>query len=258
MPSLAVVIPLCNEEESLPGLREKLRGLHEALGARHRVSYCFVDDGSTDRTAELLPGAAPDGAEATILTHARRRGVGAAFRTAFAQVAADVICTIDADCSYDPMTLLALVNAVEHGGADIAVASPYHPRGRVEGVEPWRLLLSRQCSALYRLATPLHLWTYTSICRAFRCAAARRLTFPSDGFVAAVEMLLSAAGQGMQVVELPAVLGRRTRGFSKMRIARTVRAHARLLAECAAAGGCPRRCLPAAAPAPALAEKAAR
>ena len=258
MPSLAVVIPVCDEEESLPGLREKLRVLHASLSTRYRVSYCFVDDGSTDRTGELLPGAAPEDAEATVLMHPRRRGVGAAFRTAFAHATADVVCTMDADCSYDPFTLLALVNAVEHGGADVAVASPYHPQGRVEGVEPWRLLLSRQCSALYRLATPLHLWTYTSICRAFRGSAARRLAFPSDGFVAAVEMLLSAAGQGFQVVEVPAVLGRRSRGFSKMRIARTVRAHARLLAECAVAGGYPRRCLPAAALAPGLAERIAR
>lgn len=256
MPSLSVVIPLCNEEESLSGLRRKLGALHAALGARYRVSYCFVDDGSTDRTAELLPSAAPSGAEAVVLSHERRQGVGAAFRTAFARTAADVVCTIDADCSYDPLTLLALVQAVE-SGADIAVASPYHPQGRVEGVEPWRLALSRQCSALYRFATPLQLWTYTSICRAFRGPAARRLMFPSDGFVAAVEMLLSAAGQGMRVVEAPAVLGRRTRGFSKMRILRTIRTHAFLLGECIAAGGYPRRCLPAPDPAARLAERMA-
>lgn len=229
------MIPACNEAEGLQALRRKLEDLHLTLGQRFEMEYCIVDDGSTDATPANLCDATPSNARCVVLSHVCNFGLGAAFRTGFAHVDADVVCTIDADCSYSPNELLSLIALIEDGHADIAVASPYHPEGRVDGVEKWRLAISLRCSALYRMALPLKLHTYTSMCRAYRGSILRSVQFPSNGFVSTVEILLSAAGQGYRIAEVPATLCRRTTGVSKMRMVRTVRAHLSLLGRCARA-----------------------
>jgi dolichol-phosphate mannosyltransferase len=207
---VCILISVCNEEASLPDLAVKLRMLHATLQPAYKVEYCFVDDGSTDQTAALVRSTAPTGARISVISHGTNRGIGAAFRTGVLHTDADIICTIDADCSYPP----------------------YHPEGSVLNVQRWRLFLSLQCSQLYRIATPLKLHTYTSMFRAYRGSVARSVRFPSDGFVSTVEILLDAASRGARISEAPLVLSRRTKGRSKMRLGRTVQAHLRLIALC--------------------------
>ncbi len=165
-----------------------------------------------------------------IVEHGTNRGVGAAFRTGFQHCVGDFVCTIDADCTYSPEGLKALLDALASTGADIAVASPYHPKG-------WRgrravvaLVLSRRCSALYRWASPLKLYTYTSIFRAYRAEVIRNVPFSSDGFVSAAEILLAAGRQGYRVTEVPMILTGALHRPKQDEIFRTIRSHLRMLA----------------------------
>jgi dolichol-phosphate mannosyltransferase len=147
------------------------------------------------------------------------------------------VCTIDADCSYSPENLYSLIQHIVSGEADIAVASPYHPAGGVIGVKRWRIVLSRQCSRLYQWLSPLKLYTYTSIFRAYTGEAARGLTFASDGFVSAAEILFNAHRHRFRVCEVPLVLRARQRGYSKIRILRTISAHLTLMAQLVRSSG---------------------
>jgi dolichol-phosphate mannosyltransferase len=230
--TVCIVIPVCNEAASLPMLSQKLADLHRSLEWQYQLEYCFVDDGSTDATPLLARSVPPFGSKCTVLSHVRNLGVGAAFRTGFAHANADIVCTIDADCSYSPSELRRLLEPIARDEADVVVASPYHPDGAVEGVQRWRVLLSLQCSRLYRVVSPLKLHTYTSIFRAYRGSIVPSLAFPSNGFVSAVEILLSAAALGYRVREIPATLTKRAAGCSKMRLLGTVRTHAQLLVRC--------------------------
>jgi dolichol-phosphate mannosyltransferase len=222
---LSIIVPMCNEEDSIGILREKLFRLQQRISANYDVEYCLVDDGSRDETRTLMTSAVPSGASCVCAHHELNRGLGAAIRTGLEVASGAIVCTIDADCTYSPEDLQTLIEMIASGHADIAVASPYHPRGAVIGVRRWRLLLSQQCSRLYRGVSPLKLYTYTSIFRAYNGAAAKDLEFRSDGFVSAVEMLLSAHRKGYRVREAPMTLHARERGYSKMRIAKTIGAH---------------------------------
>lgn len=230
---VSVVVPMCNEEESIQILHEKLELLQRRLESRFAVEYCLVDDGSTDRTWELMRSAVPVGATCICSRHEVNRGLGAAIRTGMQAASGSIVCTIDADCSYPPEDLASLIDVIQTGQADIAVASPYHPQGGVIGVKPWRILLSRQCSRLYRAVSPLKLHTYTSIFRAYRGTVASQIEFKSNGFVSAVEMLFCASRLGYTVHEVPLVLRARERGYSKIRIARTIWTHVGMMASLA-------------------------
>jgi dolichol-phosphate mannosyltransferase len=226
---VSIIVPMCNEEESIDLLREKLGRLQHRIGQNFAIEYCMVDDGSTDGTWNLMRSAVPQSATYVMRRHDRNRGVGAAIRTGLEVASGSIVCTIDADCSYPPEDLCALIDLVACGDADVAVASPYHPAGGVVGVKRWRILLSRQCSLLYRFVSPLKIHTYTSIFRAYTGNAATRLKFGSDGFVSAVEILMCAHRMGYRVREVPLVLHARQRGYSKIRIAKTICAHLGLI-----------------------------
>ncbi|AFL87573.1 glycosyl transferase [Terriglobus roseus DSM 18391] len=232
-PRVAVIIPLFNEEEALPLLRIRLAELHRSIKERFTVFYLFVDDGSTDRTVELVERAVPRGAAFQLISHGRNRGLGEAFRTGFRAVeSAEIVCTIDADSTYRAADLAPMISLIAAGKADVVVASPYHPLGRVEGVPAWRIALSRRCSSLYRTVLPVKLYTYTSMFRAYRGSFTRRVQFESSGFVSTVEILISAAKLGYRIHEVPLTLHRRVAGVSKMRILQTTRSHLKLLLKC--------------------------
>ncbi|HWZ42843.1 MAG TPA: glycosyltransferase [Candidatus Saccharimonadales bacterium] len=227
---VSVVVPVFNEEAGIPLLKDKLLRLQDLLAGEFEMELVFVDDGSRDRTVERLReefGGAP--VAFTIAEHGKNLGIGAAFRTGFENCRGQVICTIDADCSYSPEGLHLLLVALRTADADIAVASPYHPCGGVEGVAAWRLLLSRSCSQLYRWFSPLKLYTYTSIFRAYRAKVVQTVAFRSDGFVSAAEILIAAGRRGYKVAEVPMVLRARTAGQSKMKIMRTIASHLAML-----------------------------
>jgi dolichol-phosphate mannosyltransferase len=110
-----------------------------------------------------------------------------------------------------------LIAPIAAGHADVATASPYHPLGGVGIVPLWRLFLSRSASWVYRRLLPVRLYTYTSCCRAYRASVARRLSFTDPGFLGITELMVSAILGGLRVVEVPAHLGGRSHGVSKMR-----------------------------------------
>lgn len=223
----SIVIPIFNEEDGIDQLRDSLQQLRTTLEGP--LQFVFVDDGSTDRTVARLRAAFGDDPSCQIAEHGVNRGIGAAFRTGFGVATGNIVCTIDADCSYRPEGLKRLITAIETTGDDIAVASPYHPQGGVAGVPPWRLLLSRGCSLLYRVISPVRLYTYTSVFRAYKQEVVRDVQFHSNGFVSAVEILFSAARHGYRITEVPMVLHARSIGQSKMKIARTIKTHLKLM-----------------------------
>lgn len=224
-PSVTIAIPVFNEEASLEQLKGKLAQLHHALLPHYKVSFCLVDDGSTDRTFEGLADVCPQDSTLQVLRHETNKGVGASFQTAFAHATTDIVCTLDADCSYPPIDLKKLIDLIGSGQADVATGSPYHPAGNVDGVPPWRLLLSMQCSLLYRIFFPLKLYTYTSILRAYRGSVTRNITFAHQDFVSAVEILMEAHRMGSRIAEVPLTLHGRKTGRSKMKVLKTILSH---------------------------------
>jgi dolichol-phosphate mannosyltransferase len=164
-----------------------------------------------------------------IVAHETNLGLGAAIRTGWQRATGKIICTMDADCTYDPMEILKLLDALEDG-AEVATGSPYHPQGQVVNAVGWRLFLSRGASQLYRWVSGEKLHTFTSLMRAYRRPVIEAVQFGENGFVSVAEILLRAIRSGYRVVEVPMALHARVSGSSKMKIARTITTHLGLMA----------------------------
>jgi dolichol-phosphate mannosyltransferase len=228
--SISIVVPLYNEEESIEQLDQRLTPVMEHLRASARVQLILVDDGSTDKTFELLHahfGHAQHG-HCEILQHPVNRGIAAAMRTGFRAATGQIVCTMDCDCTYAPEELAGMIRMLEEEHADIVTASPYHP-AVLNQESSRRLFLSRMCSLIYQKLAPEKLYCYTSFFRVYRRQWTRPDMFTSDGFLGVTEILLTAAYCGAAIAEYPAFLGQRRFGRSKMRTLQVIREHLTLM-----------------------------
>jgi dolichol-phosphate mannosyltransferase len=228
----SVVIPCHNEAQGLTQLATATERLRSELGRHCELELLLVDDGSTDETWNLMRQHFGDRTDVTLLRHETNRGIAAAIATGLAHARADVVASLDADCTYDPLILVPMRQLLKDD-VDLVVASPYHPSGNVEGVAAWRLALSRMASRLYRVVLRNKLHTYTSCVRVYRRNSVIELPLGNGGFVGVVELVWQLDRMGGKIVEHPAVLRVRKTGQSKMRVARTTCDHLRLLSRAA-------------------------
>ena len=103
MQSLSIVIPVYNEAGNIGPLVERLK---EAMsGWEGTVEILFVDDGSSDRTLDLLKEAQVGDARIRIAHFHRNMGQTAAMAAGFRLARGEVIVTLDADLQNDPMEI---------------------------------------------------------------------------------------------------------------------------------------------------------
>jgi glycosyltransferase involved in cell wall biosynthesis len=226
---MTVVMPVLNEKPNIVYLLKTLMGLRERLAGRYRMHFSIVDDGSTDGTWEEIQARFTAIPDVAAHRHPENRGIAAAILTGIRNAPTEIVCSIDCDCSYDPAVLEDMLPLVEH--ADLVTASPYHPRGQAVNVPGWRLFLSRSLSRIYSLILGDRIHTFTSCCRVYRKTVIAGLQLKYDDFLGIAEMLIRARLAGARIVEHPATLEARLFGASKMKTARTIRRHIKLIRE---------------------------
>jgi dolichol-phosphate mannosyltransferase len=223
---LSIVIPCCNEEDSVPDLVLKLFPVVEQLRRERAVEIVYIDDGSTDATYARLQDIIAGQRDMRIVQHPVNRGLGAALHTGFANAVGEVIVTADSDGTYRFDEIPALLSHMKPG-IDIVTASPYHKQGGIENVPRYRIILSRGSSFIYQIIVDRHISTYTALFRGYRREVTRRVPFYSTGFLAGTELMVNAMLMGYKVAEYPTVLHSRAAGASKAKIFRIIRAHLR-------------------------------
>ncbi|HZT96010.1 MAG TPA: glycosyltransferase family 2 protein [Chloroflexota bacterium] len=128
---LSVVVPTYNEQATLAQVLHAVRSV-ELNGLDKEI--VVVDDGSRDRTAEVL-GEFESYPEFKIIHHERNRGKGAAVRTGFSVATGDIFIIQDADLEYDPVEYPQLLEPIVAGHADVVYGS------RLSGGRPQRVYM---------------------------------------------------------------------------------------------------------------------
>lgn len=208
---LCVMIPALNEEATIGDV---IRRIPKMDGVGETV-VVVIDDGSTDRTAELACAAG-----ATVVSHPERKGLSAAFQTGVnhaIDVGADLVVNIDADGQFDPADIPALLQPLIDGKADFVSASRFiNPDLRPE--MPWvkymgNMVLARVIS--YLTGNRFH--DVSCGFRAYTADTLLRLNLFGD-FTYTQETFLDLSFKGVRIREVP-VKVRGVRQFGKSRIA---------------------------------------
>ena len=229
---VTVVVPCYNEEHSLPYLANTLRGVESAVAGEYELHYVFVNDNSTDDTANTLQRLFGHQPRCAIVHHERNRGVAAGILTGIRQARTEIVASIDCDCTYDPYELQHMLPLLTDD-VDLVTGSPYHPDGRVRNVPAWRLVLSKSASMLYRVVLHQKIGTYTSCFRVYRRNVALKVDLQHGGFLGIAEMIGKLDLAGSRIVEYPTTLEVRLLGYSKMKLTRLIIGHLGLLSRLA-------------------------
>jgi glycosyltransferase involved in cell wall biosynthesis len=110
---ISVVVPVLNEEESLPLLHQRLT---EALaGSGYSYEIIIVDDGSSDRSFDIMRELQSQDEHLWVVRFRRNYGQTAAFAAGFDRAQGDVVITIDADLQNDPADIPTLMAKIAEG-----------------------------------------------------------------------------------------------------------------------------------------------
>lgn len=114
---ISIVIPLLNEEESLPELHAWIKRVMD----EHKYSYeiIFIDDGSTDGSWQILEGLKSDYPEVKAIRFRRNYGKSAALNIGFAQAKGKSVFTMDADLQDSPDELPEMHKMLWEDGYDL-------------------------------------------------------------------------------------------------------------------------------------------
>lgn len=115
---ISIIIPMYNEEESLPYLYKRLVTLGEKI-KNYRLEFLFVNDGSKDKSLEIVKDLRASDERVSYLNLSRNFGKEIAMGAAFDYVTGDAVVIIDADLQDPPELILKMIKYYEEGYDDV-------------------------------------------------------------------------------------------------------------------------------------------
>jgi dolichol-phosphate mannosyltransferase len=139
-PKLSIVCPAYEEEEVLPLFHRELAAALDRLGDRFQVEILYVDDGSRDRTLEVIRELARGDARVRYLSFSRNFGHQAALTAGLEHAGGDAVLMLDSDLQHPPALIPDLVERWQ-AGADVVIT--------VRGDDPALGLFKRLSSKMF-------------------------------------------------------------------------------------------------------------
>ncbi len=200
---LSVVVPAFNEELRLPAM---LADLGEFLaGWSGTAEVVVVDDGSTDRTAEVARTTGSSLPGLQVVSYQPNRGKGCAVRTGLLLATGSVRLFLDADGATPAAEIPKLLDALR-SGCDVAIGSIGLPEADVVVAQRrLRVLAGTVGNAAIRWMLLPGIYDTQRGCKAVRASAVPLVVEPltADGFGFDIEMLALARSAGLDVCEVP-------------------------------------------------------
>ena len=203
MPDLSIIVPVYDEEDSLSPLWTELREVLDRLGLAFEV--IFVDDGSRDRSAEIIRGFREADPRVRLVRLKENGGETAATDAGFKAVRGRRVVVMDADLQNDPRDIPTLLSHLDHWDA----ATGWRVQ-RAQGDGLVRRVSSRIANGLRNWVSDESIHDSGCTFRAFRRECLRGLVL-YRGFHRFIPTLLKM--RGYRVIEVP--VSHRPRRFGR-------------------------------------------
>ena len=196
--SISVVIPCYNEEKIIGRSYQRVKEVLERESQDNEI--LIANDGSTDRSAEILARIAAADSRLVFISYQPNRGMGYACRQMYQRATKELVIQMDADLAMDPLdTVPAFVG--ELAAVDCVVGSRYLG---VRADYPWRRrIASRGYYWLNRALFDFSLKDTQSGFFGIRRGILQQLQLAADGFEIHVEMFAKLERNRNSIKEIP-------------------------------------------------------
>jgi glycosyltransferase involved in cell wall biosynthesis len=193
---LSVVMPTYNEEQTIQEIVEKV------LAVNVDKEIIIVDDGSRDRTRQILRERYMGRNGLNVIFHEQNRGKGAAVRTGIANATGDIILIQDADLEYDPNDYPKLVRPIIEEGADVVYGSRrkgtnFRHKYTLNLFAAWLL------SVMSNILFGLNLTDEPTCYKVFKAGIIKSIQFNGDGFEWEPEVTAKLGKRKVKIQEVP-------------------------------------------------------
>jgi glycosyltransferase involved in cell wall biosynthesis len=196
---LSVVIPVYNEQETIGEVIDKVRSVD--LGSIKK-EIIVSDDGSTDRSAEVLREYSKNLPELiTVYTSPINLGKGAAVRLGMSYATGDIIIIQDADLELDPNEYVQIIEPIIAGRADVVYGSRF--LGKSNAIRLRTRLANRFLTALTNLLFRARLSDMETAYKAFRQEVVKGLNLRCVRFDFEPEITAKLLSAGYKIHEVP-------------------------------------------------------
>jgi len=189
---ILTAIPVYNEERHLESVLSEVR--------RYSPEILVVNDGSTDRTVDLLEGQR----DIEVITHPQNRGYGAALSSAFRHAienGVDILVTMDCDGQHEPARIPVLLEAIHD--VDIVSGSRYLRDFRQNSLPPQdRRRINEIITSELNKTLGLDLTDAFCGFKAYRGAALSQLNITEPGWGMPLQLWVQAAVAGLRIKEV--------------------------------------------------------
>jgi glycosyltransferase involved in cell wall biosynthesis len=194
---LSVVMPVYNEETTLAEIVARVQA------TPWEKEILLVDDGSRDRSREIMTELAAKHPNVRCFHHTVNQGKGAALSTGFRNVTGDIVLIQDADLEYDPNDYSVLLRPILEGKADVVFGSRFlgGPYARVHLF--WHYVGNRFLTLVSNMFTNLNLSDMETCYKVFRREIADKIDIKSRTFAVEPEFAAKVSKLRARVYEVP-------------------------------------------------------
>jgi glycosyltransferase involved in cell wall biosynthesis len=203
---LSIILPALNEEENIERAMTAATKVADRLCARHEI--IVVDDGSTDRTAEIVRTAGEADPRIRLVSHAKNQGYGHALRSGFEAATMDLVFFTDADNQFDLEELEMFLPAIEH--ADVVAGFRYNRQDPFMG-----RVFAKGWNAIVRVLFFAPVRDIDCAFKLFRREVFEDVELEAMGAMVSTELMVRIARKGKAVVEIGVTHYPRTAGKAR-------------------------------------------
>ena len=209
-PQVSVVAPLLDEQDNIRPLYEQIV---ESLKGKYEYEIVFVDDGSTDKSFELLAELQKADASVRVIRFRKNFGQTAALSAGFTHARGEIIVALDADLQNDPADIPKMIDKLGEG---FDVVSGWRKKRHDKFIT--RLIPSKMANWLISRITGVKLHDYGCTLKAYRKEVLDETNLYGEmhRFIPA-----HASWSGAKIAEMVVNHRPRTAGVPKYGLART-------------------------------------
>jgi glycosyltransferase involved in cell wall biosynthesis len=193
---LSVVMPVYNEQATLR------KAIERVMSVDLPIELLCVDDGSSDRSRDILAELQKQWPEIRIFQQPRNMGKGAALRRGIQEATGDYVIIQDADLEYDPKDYPRLLEPLEGGQADVVYGSRFLGSGPHRVLYFWHSVGNWALTLLSNMLTNLNMTDMETCYKVFRREIIQSIPIEEERFGFEPEITVKIAKRQLRVYEV--------------------------------------------------------